>query len=90
MTHHLLPITYDNIEAIAAAAFAKSRDCITAIRMDVLHNIQPLERVGFERLIKTIEARQIFKPEILEELDVQMDFLTREIDKGTTVHQHRD
>ena len=53
MTHHFLPITYDNIEAIAAAAFAKSRDCITAIRMDVLHNIQPLERVGFERLIKT-------------------------------------
>ncbi|MEQ6205005.1 hypothetical protein ABMC88_18335 [Sulfitobacter sp. HNIBRBA2951] len=48
MTHHLLPITYDNIEAIAAAAFAKSRDCITAVRMDVLHNIQPLERVGFE------------------------------------------
>jgi hypothetical protein len=58
--------------------------------MDVLHNIQPLERIGFERLIKIIEARQIFKPEILEELDVQMDFLTREIDKGTTVHQHRD
>jgi hypothetical protein len=90
MTHQLLPITYDNIEAIAAAGFAKSRDCITAIRMDVLHNIQPLERVGFERLIKLIEARQIFKPEILEELDVQMDFLTCEIDKGTTVHQHRD
>ena len=44
MTHHLLPITYDNIEAIAAAAFAKSRDCITAIRVDMLHNIQPLER----------------------------------------------
>ena len=90
MTHHFLPITYDNIEAIAAAAFPKSRDCVTAIRLDVLHNIQPLKRVGFERLIKAIEARQIFKPEILEELDVQMDFLTREIGKGTTVHQHRD
>lgn len=58
--------------------------------MDVLHNIRPLDRVGFERLIKIIEARQIFKPEILEELDVQMDFIPREIDKGTTVHQHRD
>lgn len=88
--HQLLPITYDNIEAIAAAAFAKSRDCIKAIQMDVLHNIRPLDRVGFERLIKIIEARQIFKPEILEELDVQMDFITREIDKSTTVHQHRD
>ena len=90
MTQQRLPINYDKIEAIGASAFAKSRECITAIRMDVLHNIQPLERLGFERLIKAIEARRIFTPEILEELDVQMDFLTREIDKGTTVHQRYD
>jgi len=90
MTHQLLPINYDNIEAIAASAFPKSRDCVTAVRLDGLHNIQPLERVGFERLIKAIDARQIFTAEILEELDVQIDFLTREIANGTTVHQHFD
>ena len=90
MTQQLLPTTYDNIEAIAASAFAKSRDCLTAIRMDVLHNIKPMERVGFQRLVDAIEARQIFTQKMLEELDVQIDFLTREIDKGTTVHQHRD
>jgi hypothetical protein len=46
MTQQLLPTTYDNIEAIAASAFAKSRDCLTAIRMDVLHNIKPMERAA--------------------------------------------
>lgn len=90
MTQHMLPITYDNIEAIAASAFPKSRDCVTAIRLDVLHNILPLERVGFERLIKAIDARHIFTAEILEELDVQIDFLTRQIESGTTRHARVD
>jgi hypothetical protein len=90
MTQQLLRITYDNIDALAASAFAKSRDCLTAIQTDVLHNIKPMERAGFKRLVDAIEARQIFTQKMLEDLDVQIDFLTREIAKGTTVHQHRD
>lgn len=86
----LLPITYDNIDALAASAFAKSRDCITAIREDVLHNVKPLDRVGFERLVSAIERRQIFTQDILEELDVQMDRLTNLVGNGTTWHQHFD
>jgi hypothetical protein len=86
----LLPITYDNIDALAASAFAKSRDCLTAIQLDILHNIKPMERVGFQRLVDAIENRQIFTQKMVDELDVQIDFLTREIAKGTTVHQHYD
>ena len=83
----LLPIIYDNIDTLAASALAKSRDCITAIREDVLHNVKPLERVGFERLMSAMERRQIFTQDILVELDVQMDCITHLIDRGTTLHE---
>lgn len=86
----LLPITYDNIDALAASAYAKSRDCITAIREDVLHNVKPLDRVGFERLVSAIERRQIFTKEILVELDVQMECLEVSINSGMTWQEHYD
>jgi|AntRauTorckE5430_2_1112549.scaffolds.fasta_scaffold25584_2 hypothetical protein len=86
----LLPIVYDNIDTLAASAFAKSRDCITAIREDVLHNVKPLDRVGFERLMSAMERRQIFTQDILVELDVQMDCITHLIDRGTTLHERFD
>lgn len=50
----------------------------------MLHNVKPLDRIGFERLVSAIERRQIFTQEILEELDVQMDRLTTMVGKGTT------
>lgn len=86
----LLPITYDNIDALAASAFAKSRDCLTAIQLDILHNIKPMERVGFQRLVDAIENRKIFTQEMVDELDVQIDVLSRHIESGTTVLSHVD
>jgi hypothetical protein len=86
---HILPITYDNIEAIAASAYSKSRGCITAIKQDVMHNVKHTKRLGFQRLIKAIEGRRIFTTQMLEELDVQINFLTHEVNKGTTEHEHQ-
>jgi hypothetical protein len=90
MTDQSIPISYDNIEALGASAFATARDCVTVIQQHVLHNIEPLKRVGFERLIKAIEARQILTQEMLVELDVQICFLIRQIDAGTTQHEMYD
>ncbi|ETX12720.1 hypothetical protein OCH239_17505 [Roseivivax halodurans JCM 10272] len=81
----LLPITYDNIDALAASAFAKSRIAATAIREDVLHNLKPLKRTGSERLLHQIERRRIFDTEMLDEIDVLADLVTRLIQEGTTV-----
>mgnify|MGYP003652714528 CR=1 FL=1 len=86
----VLPIPYDNIDAIAASAFARSRDCVTAIREDVLHNVKPLDRVGFERLLGAIERRQIFTQDILVELEVQLDCLEALIHQGTTYQEMFD
>ncbi len=83
----VLPINYDNIVTLAASAFAKSRDCITGIREDVLHNIEPEDRAAFEGLMNAIECRQIFMREFLAELDAQMDCITHLIDRGTTWHE---
>ncbi|ETW10663.1 hypothetical protein ATO8_21031 [Roseivivax marinus] len=81
----LLPLTYDNIDALAASAFAKSRIAATAIREDVLHNLKPLKRTGPERLLHQIERRRIFDTEVLNEIDVLADLITRLIQEGTTV-----
>ena len=81
----LLPITYDNIDALAASAFAKSRIAATAIREDVLHNLKPLKRTGPERLLDRIERRRIFDAEMLNEIDVFANLLARVIQEGTTV-----
>lgn len=80
----LLPITYDNIDALAAAAYAQSRLCATALRLDVLPHLKPLDRVAPERLIDAIERRRIFTQDILVEIDALIDRLSRRIEEGTT------
>jgi hypothetical protein len=77
-------------DALAASAFAKSRDCFMAIQLDILHNIKPMERVGFQRLVDAIEIRKIFIQEMVDELDVQIDALSPHIEGGTTVLSHVD
>ncbi|WP_375691452.1 hypothetical protein [Pseudooceanicola sp. LIPI14-2-Ac024] len=86
----LLPITYDNIDALAASAFAKSRDVATAIQEDVLHNLKPLERSGPERLLGRIERRRIFDEETLVEIDVLTDRIARLVQEGTTTVEYVD
>lgn len=75
---------------ICPSAYAKSRDCITAIKLDILHNIEPTRRPGFDRLIKAFKARKIFTEDMLVELDVRIDFLERETGKCTTKHERHD
>lgn len=86
----LLPITYENIDALAASAFAKSRDVATAIREDVLHNLEPRERLSPERLLDRIARRRIFDQEILVEIDVLTDRIARHVLKGTSAVEHFD
>jgi hypothetical protein len=49
-----------------------------------------MERVGFQRLVDAIETRKIFSQEMVDELVVQSDGLSRQIDGGTTVLSHVD
>lgn len=71
--------------ATGALPARSARNAVPAGRhVDVLHDVKPLDRIGFERLLSAIERRQIFTQEILEELDVQMDRLTTMVGKGTT------
>ncbi|MGK7654966.1 hypothetical protein ACSQ76_22015 [Roseovarius sp. B08] len=79
-----LPVTFENIEGIAAEAFADARICATALREDVVPNLARMERKAPERLIKAIETGQIFDDETLVELDVLINKLSRRIADGTT------
>lgn len=84
----LLPITYDNIDALAASAFAKSRLVATALREDVLHNLEPLDRRKSERLLDRIARRRIFDEEALAEIDGLSDRIVGLIQAGTTEVAH--
>lgn len=77
-------LTYDNLDALVVAANAKARIAATAIRQDVLHHLQPLERTGPKRLLDAIERKKIFEKETLIELDVLNEKLEGIILAGTT------
>ena len=79
----LLPISFDNIDALAASAFAQSRLCVVALREDIIPHLAPHERRGPERLIAQIERQRIFDDSVMNELDVLIETLTRRIADGT-------
>lgn len=75
--------TLDSIEVRAAEAFAASRDCATALNLDINPNLQPRERSGPKRLLSAIERRRIFDTETLTELDVLIETVSRRIYDGS-------
>lgn len=80
----MLPITYDNIEALVASAFAKSRTSATAIREDVLHHLKPQHRSGPQRLLRAIDQRKIHTETVMREVEWLIDTITRQVQDGTT------
>ncbi len=74
---------FENLEELAALALAASRIVATALREDVLHRLKPQERSGPERLLRLIEARQIFDQRALDEIAWLERCLTRLIIEGT-------
>lgn len=76
-------ITFDNLDAIAAAAFASSREAATAIRQDVIPNVDPRERPRCEHLLSVIENRRIFRPDFPDEVEVVISTVSRRIMEGT-------
>lgn len=82
-----LPLGFDNIEFRAAEAFAVSRVCVTALRQDIIPNLQPRERRGAEHMILSIRQRRIFDQETLNELDALIDIVSRRILDGTTTSE---
>lgn len=85
-----LPVIFENIEGIAAEAFAHARICATALCEDVIPNLGRMERTGPERLIKTIRNGHIFDNETLVELDVLINKLSHLIADDTTVVERVD
>ncbi|SFO34350.1 hypothetical protein SAMN04487859_12915 [Roseovarius lutimaris] len=77
-------ITYENLETLAASAFALSRLCATALRADVIHHLKPDQRRGAERLLQEISARRIFDEGLLDEINLLIDRMSRLIVDGTT------
>lgn len=86
----LLPLSYDNIDSLAASALAASRDCATALREDVIPNLTGQERLGPQRLIRAIDHRMIFSKETLVEIDVLIEKLSTKVLAGTTTVQRFD
>lgn len=85
-----IPTAHEDVDALAASAFALARDCDIAIREDVLHNLGPLERTGPGRVLRAIEHHNIFDRELLVEIDVLMGKLDQLIAAGTTEVWHFD
>src|SRR5690554_2153261 len=92
MSHmtELLPLSYDNIDSLAASALAASRDCATALREDVIPNFKPQERLGPQRLLRAIDHRTIFSKETLIEIEVLIEKMSGKILAGTTTIQRFD
>lgn len=76
--------TVDTIEVRAAQAFAASRDCVTALNVDVIPNLQPRERSGPKRLLTAIDRRRIFEYDTLTELELLIDQVSRLVSRGST------
>ncbi|MGL4240731.1 MAG: hypothetical protein ACRCTI_06420 [Beijerinckiaceae bacterium] len=81
----MLPISYDNVDVLAASAFAKSRDCAIAIRHDVLRRLPPPDRTGLNRLLGAIERREIFDAAFLTGIDELLGAIEQMMMAGTTV-----
>ncbi|MFW5655248.1 MAG: hypothetical protein ACOCYW_06320 [Roseicyclus sp.] len=75
------------IDAIAAAAFAFARDAATGLRVEVIPNLPPHERLRCERLIATINRRQIFQRDFPDALDVVIETVSKRIREGTTTFE---
>lgn len=73
----------ETVEERAAHAFAASRDCVTALNVDIIPNLQPRERSGPKRLISAIESRRIFEQDTLTELDVLIEKVSHRILDGS-------
>lgn len=73
----------ETVEERAAQAFAASRDCVTALNVDIIPNLHPRERTGPKRLISAIENRRIFEQDTLTELDVLIEKVSRRILHGS-------
>jgi hypothetical protein len=80
-------VTFDNIDAIAAAAFAVARDATTGLRVDIIPNLPPRERLRCENLIAAIDRRQIFQRNFPDALDVVIETVSKRILEGTTTFE---
>lgn len=73
------------VEDLAAQALAMARIVATAIREDALHRLAPQERCGPERLLRAIDAREIFERRVLDELAYLETRLVALITEGTVM-----
>ena len=77
------PETASTVEDLAAEALAMARIVATAIREDVLHRLAPRERTGPERLLRMMDAREIFDAPALDHLASLERRLVDRITEGT-------
>ena len=75
--------TPPTVEDLAAEALAIARIAATAIRADVLHRLAPQERTGPERLLRMLDAREIFDARVLDHLASLERRLVEWITEGT-------
>lgn len=59
------PETSPNVEDLAAETLAVARTVATAVREDVFHRLAPQEQTGPERLLRMLNAREIFDAPVL-------------------------
>lgn len=77
------PETSPTVEDLAAEALALARIAALAIREDVLHRLAPQERTGPERLLRLLDAREIFDAAALDHLASLERRLVERITDGT-------
>lgn len=77
------PETSPTVEDLTAEALAMARTVATAVREDVLHRLAPQERMGPERLLRMLDARDIFDAPVLDHLASLERRLVERITEGT-------
>jgi hypothetical protein len=75
--------TSPSVEELAAEALALARIVATAIREVVLYRLAPQERTGPERLLRMLDAREIFDAPVLDHLASLERRLVERITDGT-------
>lgn len=77
-----LPLrAYDNIESLAAAAYAQGRACLPLLRGTV---VPALQRFTPERVIALIETRNLLSEPSVTDIEILLDLLARLVAQGTT------
>ena len=73
------------IHNLIVQSFAQSRIVASRIRVDVLPELQPMARIGAERLLRAIAKRRIFDDEALVEIQVLIERIAALIEAETDV-----